>query len=576
MELPRVLNPKTHDEATTLLSPLKRLPRLDAEDSAERAKAMVFYGAALMLFATILRFAGMAAEPFWHDEITMLNIGLGGWDEFIYQFNTGRPPLFVFISFVWTALFGTGEVVSRIPSLAASVLSVGVLFYLGSVMFNQRVGFLAALVMTVTEFHIYYAQTYRYYAVYVLMVLLSYLFFYMILKRGRWYDTVLYLVFTPLALFAHAHGVFVVASQVIFIGAMLLVYPQWRTRRFIGRWIGIQAVLGLLILPGLWQYYIADFLATSSMFTGVAVAAADGEVSLGWLAEPSIGSIVRALVRFLWYEWYYFNPYGVFTALLFIVAGTAYFVSRVGGRTWLKSVLELPRDLIASQPNHLPEWGLVLSWFVGMLMLPWVLSFIVTPMFFDRYVLGASPAYYLFLILILFGIRRVIPVQVLIIAFLVSLIPGLFAFYAYPDNEQWPDLSNYVSANLQSGDAIVVLTNDVHLGQPLESFNWYYPGSATCELHDDKLDQPSTTEALSECLAGHDRIWLVGLRWMGDYERLSADGISSTLTELFASDEVGNWELVESWDGQPFYLLGLYLYERNLESAEAVWHHARY
>jgi mannosyltransferase len=540
---------------------LKRLPRLDAENSAERTRATLFYGGLLVLVAAFMRFASMATEPFWHDEITMLNLGLGGWDEVVTQFYAGRPPVFVAISYVWTALFGTGEIISRIPSFIASVASVAVLFYLGSLMFNQRVGFLAALVMTVTEFHLYYAQTFRYYAVYVLMILLSYLFFYLMLKRGHRAYTVLYVLFTALALYTHAHGMFAIASQAVFFVVMLVLSPQWRNRRLISRWLGSQVLLGLIVFPGLWLYFIADLLVTAPESPVVGVVGAGGDVGIGWLGEPTPGSIVRTLVRFLFYEWYYLNPHGILTALLFIVVGVAFYVSKLGWLQWGKAVRQLPRDLVSSLPNRLPEWWLVTSWFLGMLMLPWVLSFLVIPMFFDRYVLGASPAYYLLLILLLFSIRRVIPLQVMMIAFLVSLIPGLIAFYALPDNEKWNEVASYVNANRQSSDAIVILTSGVHRGQMLEAFDWYSPSTATCELYEDQLDDEHTIARLTDCLANHDRAWLVGLRWSGDVEQLDSRGLSSTLEEFFETYDSGHWQLVETREGGLFYLLGVYLYE---------------
>jgi mannosyltransferase len=559
-----------NQESTGLPALLKRIPHLDSQNSAERRRAALFYGGLLVFLALILRIAGMSAEPFWHDEVTMLNIGLGGWDEFVRQFTTGRPPVFVGIAVAWTALFGTGEVVSRVPSLVASVLSVAVFFHLGSIMFNQRIGFLAALVMVVTEFHIYYAQTYRYYAVYVLLILLSYFYFYLLFQRRRWHDVALYVLFTVLALYTHTHGMFAIASQGVFFIVMMALKREWRSRRVISRWLISQGLVLVLIFPGLWMSFLADQLAQIPAFAAMGVRVVGGEVGIGWLQEPSVGSIARALVRFLFFEWYYFNPFGVFTALLFIAAGTVYFAARAGWKQWSKSIRQLPHDGARSLTSRLPEWLLVISWFAGMLLLPWIASFVLVPMFFDRYVLGASPAYYLLLILIIFGIRRVIPAQVIMAAFLVSLAPGLIAFYTYYDNERWNDLAGYVQANLQPNDAIVVLTDDVHLAQPREAFDWYYAGTPTCELYEDKLDNAAAIAGLTDCLTGHDRVWLVALRWQGDFARLAARGLSGSLTEFFETYDSGVWRLAEMREGDPFYLLGMYRYEKQPEQVNAA------
>jgi len=563
-------NSDSLQQAATTSIPLQRVdrvwavrfPSLDSPDALTRRRAALLYGGLLVLLAAVLRFAGMVNEPFWHDEVTMLNIGLGGWEEVLRQFEGGRPPVFVVIAAVWTQVFGTGEVVSRIPSLIAGIATVVVFFELGTRLFNQRIGILAALVLTVTEFHIYYAHTYRYYSVYVLMIVLSYLFFYTMLKRGRWWDIALYILFTALAIYTHAHGVFALAAQGVFFLLMLVLRRDYRARAVVTRSLSSFVLLGVLILPAVWLYFLGDVLSTSALFANAGVEVVGDGVGLGWLQEPTVGSIVRALVRFLFFEWYYLNPYGVFIALLFIVIGVVYFIARQGVGRWGRSVTHVGRDAGHDLPDRLPEALLVVTWFLGMLMLPWVLSFITTPMFFDRYVLGASPAYYLLIVVALFALRRVIPMVVVMGAFLVALVPGLIAYYAYPDNERWNDLGAYVSANEQPGDAIVVVTSDVHLRQTYETFDWYYEGAPTCEVYEDKLDDPQVIAGLNSCLIGHERAWVVGLRWLGDYEGLSARGLSSDLHEVFVDESGGAWRLVEAHEGSEFYLLGAYLYER--------------
>lgn len=549
------------------------LPRLDAEDNAERARAALFYGGILVLVAAVMRLIGMAGENFWHDEVTILNVSLGTWDDLTYQFSRGRPPVFPLIAYGWTSAFGTGEVISRLPSFIAGVLSVGVLFHLGSLMFNQRVGLLAAFIMTVTEFHIYYSQTFRYYSVYVLMVLLSFLFFYLLVTRKRWYYLLFYLMFSALAFYTHAHGIFAIASQGIFFLAMVLLQREWRNRNLILTWLLSQVLLVLLILPGLWLYFLADILPAPEILDSTGAAIVEEEldetpVGVNWLQEPSVGSIVRALVRFVAYEWFYLNPFGIGAALLILVGGIALFASYTGWRQWGQNIKQLPGDVLKS--GRFPEWSLVLSWLIGMIMLPWIASFIVTPMFFDRYVLGASPAFYLLLALLVYSARHVVPILAPVLAFIAFLIPGLLVFYNQPDNEQWKEAANYVSANVQPDDVVVVLTSSIHRRQPLESFNWYYPDTVTCELHEDALGEPETIAAFDECLAGHDRVWLVGLRWQGNYDRLAEDGLSGTLIEFFEDYDEGTWQLAEAWDGDPFYLLGVYLYEDTAEETEVA------
>ena len=549
----------------------RRLPRLDGLTRVEQRHAALLYGGILLLTAVVLRMTGMAGENFWHDEVTMLNIGLGGWNQIVDQFLlTGRPPVFGLLASMWTTLFGTGEVISRIPSYMAGVLSIAVLFQLGSLIVNQRVGLLAALVMTLSEFHIYYGQTYRYYAFYVLFVLLSFLFFYLLLVCPRRLHDVLYILFTALTFYTHPHGLFAIASQGIFFVIMLAINPLWRNRRTAVRCIALQLVVLVIIFPGLWESILAGLLAQSAPADTSGMTAGDSDVGLSWLQEPTVGSILRALSRFVFFKWQYFNPHGVLTAFVFVLLGTAYYRRRIGASQWSETARQLPVKIAKMAQRRLQAWVFLVCWLGGMLMFPWVLSFIVVPLFYDRYVLGASPAFYLILATIVFGVRRIVPVRVTVLAFIALLAPGLLMYYTLPDNEQWRDLASYVHAQAQPGDAIIVLTTKVHLAQPLEAFNWYYPDSATCDVYEDNLGDLATVDELRDCIADSRRIWLVALRWEGDFDGLSGNGLSGSLVEFFNAYDNGYWQLTQVMEGTPFYLLGLYLYELKSENIGAV------
>ena len=73
------------------------------------------------------------------------------------------PPLHYFGLWAWTGAFGDAEWVMRLPSAAAGVVLVFVVFRLGQLVFDERAGLLAAALTAVSPLPLMYAQQARAY-----------------------------------------------------------------------------------------------------------------------------------------------------------------------------------------------------------------------------------------------------------------------------------------------------------------------------------------------------------------------------------------------------------------------------
>jgi 4-amino-4-deoxy-L-arabinose transferase-like glycosyltransferase len=112
-----------------------------------------------------LRVWGLADHSIWWDE------GIGVWLSRMPALEAVRwtagdvhPPLFYLFLIGWRALVGEGAFVLRFLSVIFSTLTIPVIFRLGKALGGARTGALAAGVLTVSRFSIWWAQEIRMYA----------------------------------------------------------------------------------------------------------------------------------------------------------------------------------------------------------------------------------------------------------------------------------------------------------------------------------------------------------------------------------------------------------------------------
>ncbi len=116
--------------------------------------------------AFFLRLYQLGYRDFWYDEMgTISNI--------MSHYYSNQTPFYSMLMQAWNKLFGISEFSLRLPSLIFSFLSVILVFILGLRLFNKNVSMLAACVMGLSPFHIWYAQEARSYSMLLFFGLLS-------------------------------------------------------------------------------------------------------------------------------------------------------------------------------------------------------------------------------------------------------------------------------------------------------------------------------------------------------------------------------------------------------------------
>lgn len=459
---------------------------------------------AVVVLAAVLRFAGLGTESYWLDEIIMVRLTSGELEPMLRHLEEGdRPPVFVLLGYVWTNAFGTSEAATRSLSAVAGVLSVAVFYVIARKLFNMPVALMACWIMALSAFQIHYSQEYRYYMVFQLALLLTIYFYLRVLESGRWLDVLLYILAGVISMYVHTYAVF------FLFGLGLHFLFHWRHFANLRlRWVTAQVLIFVAIIPRLWSTLsgmMADGSSEADLLGG-------GTPVTDWVPVPPLYAPARSLVNFLLVERSTVSWLLIGAAALAVLVGTALYVRHIGLPQWWTETTALLRRMKAAVARFDMRLTLLAVWLIVPIGLPFVVSWFFAPMYLDRYVIAAVPAWYLVIAASLYAARRIVPVALALGALTLLLVASLYTYYTTPEKEQWRETAAYISQRAQPGEPIALsygrLPRDAY--NVRDSFYWYYP---TAEASNCFVDvwraADEVTRDLDGCSDGQRQVWLV-------------------------------------------------------------------
>ncbi len=197
--------------------------------------------------------------------ITLLGAGLrlyrlGRWsfwlDEYYTVYSTTTPtahvpPRLTNYLIKWTfALFGVSEWSARLGPCIIGIVTVPILYLLIRRMFNPTLATLAALLLAVAPWHIYWSQNARFYILLMLFYALSVMFFYEGLEKDNPWLLGLSALFLVGAVWEHATAILagvIVAGYVVLIVARRAPKPPGLRVRNILIFLGLSVLLAILL-----------------------------------------------------------------------------------------------------------------------------------------------------------------------------------------------------------------------------------------------------------------------------------------------------------------------------------------
>lgn len=228
-----------------------------------------------------VRCVNLDTKIYWHDEVfTSLRVAGYTGEEVIEKIFTGQllsrsdllqyqeispdnnfqdtlealkshpehPPLYYILLRLWQDWLGSSVAITRSLSIIFSLFSIPIFYVLSSALFSSNlVGSVGVFLITVSPFHVLYAQEAREYSLWILITLLSYWSFWEAVqnkKKSYWWT---YAITTILNFYTSLLSLLVVVSQ----GIYLLLREKHFYRSVIRRYLLVMLGSAIAFLPWL-------------------------------------------------------------------------------------------------------------------------------------------------------------------------------------------------------------------------------------------------------------------------------------------------------------------------------------
>lgn len=466
----------------------------------------------ILVLGAILRFYLVDYRGLWNDEAVSIRYWSGTPIEVISNVAALdiHPPFWFLVVNFSQRLGGNSDFAFRLPSVIAGILTVFVVYILGRNLFSGQVGLIAALLTSVSSFHLYYSQEARMYAIYGLLSTITFWLLWMALVEGQIWWWIGFALTTTLNCYTHYFAFLLLFAQGLFAGIVLLetglkagLLRQFRESSALGRSrSGVIAQFGLLVLS-LGIVCVGFLPWAPALSQDIAPLADYGRVSLDarGIWSTSFQRLLPLLLRlFSGYDtrmipWYaFFAVVGIVSApmaresrqmlLCLLVLAVPFAFSLWTGTT------PHPRYLVFCFPAFLL---LTSRGFVGVTQ---VLNQLRTRGLRQIHVTPAS---------LTAKALNLFPAAVgggALAAFLICNSKQLFHYYEYDMLGSWREIGDFLTANATLGDAIFV-TRGVSLSR-------YLPDDKQVVLYrGDGTDDSFTWKALQEAYAEDEHVWIV-------------------------------------------------------------------
>ena len=213
---------------------------------------------ALTVLGAFLRFSTLGTQSYWYDEaitVELVRRSLSGMLAAIPD-SESTPPLYYVLAWGWARIFGTDEVGLRSLSAVFGTATVPVAYAAGRAFVSRRSSLIAAALVAVSPFLVWYSQEARAYAMLVFFGALTLVFLGRAVDRGARRSLSWWAVASSLALTAHYFAVFLVAAE----GAWL-VYRCGNRRAAIAAVAAVGSVSALLLPLAIYQAKYAQHTA---------------------------------------------------------------------------------------------------------------------------------------------------------------------------------------------------------------------------------------------------------------------------------------------------------------------------
>ncbi|MBD8876251.1 glycosyltransferase family 39 protein [Roseibium polysiphoniae] len=376
--------------------------------------------AGIIAVGAALRLWDLDRTSLWYDEAVSWSQSKGSLGELIALVAADNyPPLHNLLLWLTMPIIGDSETALRLPSAIAGILSIWLVYELGRLVFTRNTGLLAAAILAISPFHIWYSTEARMYALFAMAGLAFLIALVRTLEGDRLRWPILAAVFGALFLYSHIYAAFSMAG----IGVLLLL---WQVRSVRAQSFGYQDAN---------TRTFASFCTSCLLFLPwlavLAVRAKDVVNNGFWIAYPD-GPFLKTMMR---------DMAGSETFFLALAA------------TALLVLIPTRKQSAKTDVDHRAA-ALLAAFAIAPFIIAYGLSITLRPILFDRYLIAAWP------VLILLAsagacrfLPRLGPVALLTAVVLLTIHPLRFTLLQ-KIRPEWREISSIYLTERKNTDAL--------------------------------------------------------------------------------------------------------------------------
>jgi cellulose synthase/poly-beta-1,6-N-acetylglucosamine synthase-like glycosyltransferase/uncharacterized membrane protein len=418
-------------------------------DIVDRLVAIVYHSRLLIPVLAVgmfLRVFRLGFRSYWLDEIySVVYRGSMPVQQILTMTQESHPPLYYVFLHYWMQFFGTSPTATRLLSAIFGMGAIIAIYFFAMELFNREAGLIAAILLAVSTFHVHQSRTTRMYELLVLLAIVSTYFFWRMIRERSYSMTLWYIVSTWLLVLTHLFAVFVVIAQNFYVITLWLKTRNTSHSPSLRYWFSIQTITGLLAVP--WIILLSDRV--------LQVATGSGESNIGWIQPPSLSYLIETFLVYFGHPNYY--PIMAGTSLTTAVAICVIWLTVLVSLITIVSVQINPiESRVNVQVPDMREKYLLFVLFVTSVGVPFVLSYLIVPVYVIRNTIIGSVAIYLFIAGSLVRLRSKHLRYVVVGMFVISgIITG--ATYMHADTEeQWEQVIDRIETNATSSDLVIL------------------------------------------------------------------------------------------------------------------------
>jgi uncharacterized membrane protein len=453
----------------------------------------------IIALAVLLRAYGLTREGLWLDEARTIDFSNGGFAILCSDWTQG--PLFLILIRIVRDLAGTSELTLRFLPMIFGTLCVPAIYHLGKRAVDKNTALIAALFMAVNPFAIHYSQDARPYTLFLLGSLVALNYSLKLAHEFRWPDVLGFAISVAAALYTHPFGVFLL--PVLLIGFL----SYWKENLSANR---SRCLRGFLIAAAASALlFIPQVIRLSALFLRKTTT---GTVAR-WITVPNIHDLLGAIVN------YFMMPRLAYAVIVIILLGL----------------------LLGYSHRRKPGASFVLIGSLAFccLILPWLVSVAITPIFVVRYTIPALSAFILSLAWALSSFRNKVRVPIIGLLLLITVWP-LYGYYTEVDKDPWRETAQILQEKIRAGDVIV--GNIWYLRFPLGFY--FHPADSirlvTPPRENDPVLTPDDENVIRNAMKNAPHIFFVKA-YGSEHENLNRK-MESLVQEQFAACDIVNMD----------------------------------